>query len=166
MQIEVVFVGPAHRRMTCWHAFWQMCSGWQLQPGAPGACCAFLLPQPLCLPPRRGHNVRLWVCRNVRWRLGCSCAKQDWLQRMGCPDAVESVDTQRMVVIGQWLCCIFARLRTSLGFITTSGTTGTQESEQEATDRLLELGALNSSDGRFVPDLNPAASEACTSKSA
>lgn len=67
--------------------------------------------------------------------------------------------------MGQWLRCEFARLQTSLVFITTSGTTGTQESEQEATDKLLELGALNSSDGRFVPDLK-LASEACTSKSA
>lgn len=57
-------------------------------------------------------------------------------------------------------------MQTSLVFITTSGTTGTQESEQEATDKLLELGALNSSDGRFVPDLNSAASESCTSVSA
>lgn len=67
---------------------------------------------------------------------------------------------------GAKLCCGTAKLQTSLVFITTSGATATQESEQEATDKLLELGALNSSDGRFVPDLNPAASEACTSKSA
>ena len=56
-----------------------------------------------------------------------------------------------------------ARLHTSLVFLTTSGSAATQDSEQEATDKLLELGALKSSEGRLVSDLNPAASELCTS---
>lgn len=79
---------------------------------------------------------------------------------MGYPGAVESVDTQRLQLVDD--CVAGLQGFTSL-VLTTSGSADTQDSEQEATDRLLELGALNNSDGRLVPDLNPAVSKSCTS---
>lgn len=84
---------------------------------------------------------------------------------MGCPDAVESVYKRKVVVVEQWLCSGFCKVTDQSVFLTTSGSAATQDSEQEATDKLLELGALKSSEGRLVSDLNPAASELCTSNS-
>ena len=98
-QIEFTVIGQTYRRLTCWHASWRMCSGWQLQPGALGACCAFLLLRQLCPPRKWGHNGRALVCQSVRLKLGYCCGKQDWLQHMGCQDAVGSVDKQRMVAV-------------------------------------------------------------------
>lgn len=79
---------------------------------------------------------------------------------MGCPGVVESVDTQSMQ-LGDG-CVAGLQGCTSL-VLTTSGLADTQDSEQEATDKLLELGALNNSDGRLMPDLNPAVSKLCMS---
>lgn len=79
---------------------------------------------------------------------------------MGCPAAVESVDTQKMQIGDGYVAELHGC--TSL-ILTTSGSADTQDSEQEATDKLPELGALNNSDGRLMPDLNPAASKLCTS---
>ncbi len=90
------------------------------------------------------------MCQNALLTPRYCCVTEGWQQHMGCPGEEESAEVHVSCNIERTAQLAVVKQASLSSRLTTSGTAPMQDREQEATDRSLELGAVNSPGGKSV----------------